>query len=250
MNQREESCIVGSCASLHNEASFLLPWASKVWTWRGAELQKENIMKRLSVSLSFRKYLELCLPDTLKCDLEPLKCLKRAAANQHRCACNYFFRTITLCSLAVDCTPSSFNCAVFYNKLNWTQSRGKQTSLDREQKCVCTVSSYRRCRTTEGTTAWAVHGVHSHTKLAAMKHLFLLWSHGSGRSSGALGQRGEGGRNTAWAEKRWPFACVSFTPDNDQTRQEKAPSRSSSSSQNSALAAIRNTQFGPNVSSV
>lgn len=70
-----------------------------------------------------------------------------------------------LCSLYVECMFSSLtmhSSVLRQVELNW--NHGKQTGLDQQQKCVCTVSSYC-CRTTEGTTAqegfsW---NTHSHT---------------------------------------------------------------------------------------
>ncbi len=51
---------------------------------------------------------------------------------------------------------------------------------------------------------------HMHTELAGLRDLFLLRSHGSIRSSSAVGLSSESGWNTAWAEDRCPFACVSL----------------------------------------
>lgn len=87
------------------------------------------------------------------------------------------------------------------------QNHGTQTSLDQQQKCVCTVSSYCRCRTTEGTTAqWAsmeytLAHMHMHTK---------AYTHRVGRAEtfvSALVSRKqqkqrscESGWNAAWVE--------------------------------------------------
>lgn len=82
-----------------------------------------------------------------------------------------------------------FNCALFYNKLNSAQSRGGRTRLDGEQKCARRIELPLPLQDYwKGTAARPSHGTRSHTKLAAADRLILLWSHGSGRSSGAVGQ--------------------------------------------------------------
>lgn len=76
----------------------------------------------------------------------------------------------TLCSLDADCMFSSLTVhSSVLQQVELNQNHGTQTSLDQQQKCVCTVSSYCRCRTTEGTTAqWAsmeytLTHMHAHT---------------------------------------------------------------------------------------
>ena len=103
------------------------------------------------------------------------------------------------------------------------QNHGTQTSLDQQQKCVCTVSSYCRCRTTEGTTAqWAsmehtlthMHAHTTHIYAQSWQEWDICFCFGLTEAAEAAERwarvSSESGWNTAWAEDRWPFACVSL----------------------------------------
>lgn len=77
--------------------------------------------------------------------------------------------------------------------------------MDQKQKCVCTVSSYCRCRTTEGTTAqWAsmthtLMHMHTHTHKIGRAETFVSpsVSRKLQQQSGAAGLSSESGWNAA-----------------------------------------------------